>query len=251
VFERFTDTARHVVVLAQEEARLLGHGHIGTEHILLGLLREEEGLAGQVLASLDVTIEHVREEVVRISGSGERSAGGQIPFTPDAKKTLERALREALSLWDRHIGTEHILLAVSREEQGLAVRILLGLDVDGQRLRDELMLMLDSELAVPRSALGEVSPRARDVDRLSLDFAPSEAFDLSQRLTPMCSEITFEVRPHGEQEPTFRVSCRLRGSDTDARELVALEADGIFTVLYRGRVMLGQLRRPPAPEPGD
>jgi ATP-dependent Clp protease ATP-binding subunit ClpA len=253
VFERYTERARHVVVLAQEEARLLGHGHIGTEHILLGLLREEEGLAGRLLASVGVTIDPVREEVVRISGSGERAAGGQIPFTPDAKKALERSLREALSLGHDYIGTEHILLGVSRQEQGLAVRILLDLDVDGQRIRDELMRMLDGpEGAALRSASGEISRRARDMDRSWLDFTPSEAFELAQRLTPMSSKITFEVRPHGEQEPTFRVGCRLRGSDTDLRDLVALEADGIRAVLDRdGDVRLGHLRRPPAPEPGD
>src|SRR4051812_35706434 len=106
MFERFTERARQVVVLAQEEARTLKHNYIGTEHILLGLLREEEGLAARVLESLDITVERVRAQVVRIVGSGEEVTSGQIPFTPRAKKVLELALREALSLGHNYIGTE-------------------------------------------------------------------------------------------------------------------------------------------------
>src|SRR5213078_1243244 len=108
MFERFTERARQVVVLAQEEARTLKHNYIGTEHILLGLLREEEGLAARVLESLDITVERVRAQVVRIVGSGEEVTSGQIPFTPRAKKVLELALREALSLGHNYIRTEHI-----------------------------------------------------------------------------------------------------------------------------------------------
>jgi ATP-dependent Clp protease ATP-binding subunit ClpC len=128
VFERFTERARQVVVLAQEEARILKHNYIGTEHILLGLLREEEGLAARVLESLDITVERVRAQVVRIVGSGEEVTSGQIPFTPRAKKVLELALREALSLGHNYIGTEHILLGLVRENEGVAARILLAFD---------------------------------------------------------------------------------------------------------------------------
>src|ERR687885_250535 len=117
MFERFTERARQVVVLAQEEARTLKHNYIGTEHILLGLLREEEGLAARVLESLDITVERVRAQVVRIVGSGEEVTSGQIPFTPRAKKVLELALREALSLGHNYIGTEHILLGLVRETE--------------------------------------------------------------------------------------------------------------------------------------
>src|SRR5450756_1725387 len=108
MFERFTERARQVVVLAQEEARALKHNYIGTEHLLLGLLREEEGVAARVLAGLEVSVEEVRAAVVRIVGSGEESPQGQIPFTPRAKKVRELALREALSLGHNYIGTEHI-----------------------------------------------------------------------------------------------------------------------------------------------
>jgi hypothetical protein len=131
-----------VVVLAQEEARTLKHNYIGTEHILLGLLREEEGLAARVLESLDITVERVRAQVVRIVGSGEEVTSAQIPFTPRAKKVLELALREALSLGHNYIGTEHILLGLVRENEGVAVRILLDFDADSEKIRNEAIRML-------------------------------------------------------------------------------------------------------------
>src|ERR671912_841059 len=142
MFERFTERARQVVVLAQEEARTLKHNYIGTEHILLGLLREEEGLAARVLESLDITTERVRSQVVRIVGSGEEVTAGQIPFTPRAKKVLELALREALSLGHNYIGTEHILLGLVRENEGVAARILLDFDADSEKIRNEVIRML-------------------------------------------------------------------------------------------------------------
>ncbi len=130
------------MVLAQEEARTLKHNYIGTEHILLGLLREEEGLAARVLESLDITVERVRAQVVRIVGSGEEVTSGQIPFTPRAKKVLELALREALSLGHNYIGTEHILLGLVRENEGVAARILLDFDADSDKIRNEVIRML-------------------------------------------------------------------------------------------------------------
>src|SRR4026209_2226980 len=142
VFERFTERARQVVVLAQEEARTLKHNYIGTKHILLGLLREEEGLAARVLESLDITVERVRAQVVRIVGSGEEVTSGQIPFTPRAKQVLELALREALSLGHNYIGTEHILLGLVRENEGVAARILLDFDADAEKIRNEIIRML-------------------------------------------------------------------------------------------------------------
>jgi ATP-dependent Clp protease ATP-binding subunit ClpC len=142
MFERFTERARQVVVLAQEEARALKHNYIGTEHLLLGLLREEEGVAARVLESLDVSVEEVRAAVVRIVGSGEEEPQGQIPFTPRAKKVLEHALREALSLGHNYIGTEHILLGLVREDEGVAARILLDLDAEPEKIRNEVMRLL-------------------------------------------------------------------------------------------------------------
>ena len=124
MFERFTNKARHVVVLSQEEARLLNHNYIGTEHILLGLLGEPESIGGQVLASFGLTRDGVREEVVEKIGRGKSTPSGHIPFTPRAKKTLELSLREALSIKHNYIGTEHIVLGLIREGEGVAAQIL-------------------------------------------------------------------------------------------------------------------------------
>jgi hypothetical protein len=142
MFERFTERARQVVVLAQEEARALEHNYIGTEHVLLGLVREEEGLAARALESLGITVERVRAQVVRIVGSAEEVTSGPIPFTPRARKVLELALREALSLGQNYIGTEHILLGLVRENEGVAARILLDFDADSEKIRNRIMGML-------------------------------------------------------------------------------------------------------------
>lgn len=140
MFERFTERARLVVVFAQEEARgPLRHTYIGTEHILLGLLREEEGLASRVLATLDITLDEVRAQVVRIVGEGNEVVSGQMPFTPRAKKVLELALREALILGHNYVGTEHILLGLVRDNEGVATRILLDFDADAEKIRNEII----------------------------------------------------------------------------------------------------------------
>ena len=158
MFERFTERARLVVVLAQEEARALGHNYIGTEHLLLGLLREEEGAGGRVLDSLGVTLEEVRGRVEQIVGRGDEAPPGQIPFTPRAKKVLERALREAIGLGHNHIGTEHILLALAREE-GVAAQILAGLDVSPERIRDEILRVLPHSTMDPKGRPPRPLPR--------------------------------------------------------------------------------------------
>jgi len=159
VFQRFTERARHAVVLAQDEARSLRHDYIGTEHLLLGLLREEDGVAARVLADLDVGLNGVRTEVVRIIGEGDVVRQGQIPFTPRAKKVLELALREALSLGHNYIGTEHVLLAVAREKEGVAVQALLGLGVDADDVRDAVTETLD--VTRPPESPGLGRPRRR------------------------------------------------------------------------------------------
>ncbi|HET6657094.1 MAG TPA: Clp protease N-terminal domain-containing protein [Gaiellaceae bacterium] len=142
MFERFTERARQVVVLAQDEARYLKHNYIGTEHLLLGLLREEEGLAARVLESLGLSTEAVRAQVARIVGPGDEVATGQIPFTPRAKKVLELALREALSLGHNYIGTEHVLLGLVRENDGVAARVLLDFGADAETVRNEIIGLL-------------------------------------------------------------------------------------------------------------
>ena len=128
MFERFTDRARRVVVLAQEEARMLSHNYIGTEHILLGLIHEGEGVAAKALESLDISLEAVRAQVEEIIGQGQQAPSGHIPFTPRAKKVLELSLREALQLGHSYIGTEHILLALLEHENGEGVLSGLGID---------------------------------------------------------------------------------------------------------------------------
>jgi ATP-dependent Clp protease ATP-binding subunit ClpA len=142
VFERFTERARDVVVFAQDEARLLKHNYIGTEHLLLGLLREEEGLAERFLGVQGVTLEDVRRDVKRVIGVGGDVTSGQIPFTPRAKKALESALREAQALGHNYIGTEHILLGVEDQDEGVAAQILLDLGLSAELVRSEIFRML-------------------------------------------------------------------------------------------------------------
>ena len=144
MFERFTERARQVVVLAHEEARSLKHRQIDSEHILLGLLREEEGIdiAGRVLESLDITVERVRAEVVRTVGAGAELPSGQIPFTPNTKKLLELALREALLLGQNYIGTEDLLLGLARETDSVAARVLLHFDADSEKIRTQVIRTL-------------------------------------------------------------------------------------------------------------
>jgi ATP-dependent Clp protease ATP-binding subunit ClpC len=142
VFERFTERARQAVVLAQDEARALKHNYIGTEHLLLGLLREKEGLAARVLESLGVSVAEARAQVARIVGEGEDVATGQIPFTPRGKKVLELSLREATSLGHENIGTEHILLGLMREGEGVAVDMLRDFGADAERIRTRVLEML-------------------------------------------------------------------------------------------------------------
>jgi ATP-dependent Clp protease ATP-binding subunit ClpC len=142
VFERFTDRSRRAVVLAQEEARLLNHNYIGTEHLLLGLVHEEEGVAARTLRSLGVSLESVRHQVEEIVGTGESSPSGHIPFTPRAKKVLELALREAQRLGHNHIGTEHILLGLLREGEGVAAQVLVNLGAGLDRVRNQVVEVL-------------------------------------------------------------------------------------------------------------
>jgi ATP-dependent Clp protease ATP-binding subunit ClpC len=136
MFERFTERARQVVVLAQDEARSLRHNYIGTEHLLLGLLREEHGIAARVLGDFGIQLDAVRAQVSQIAGTGEDVTTGQIPFTPRSKKVLELALREARAIGHQYIGTEHILLGLAREDRGVAAQMLLDAGVGADMIRD-------------------------------------------------------------------------------------------------------------------
>jgi ATP-dependent Clp protease ATP-binding subunit ClpC len=147
MFERFTDRARRVVVLAQEEARLLNHNYIGTEHILLGLIHEGEGVAAKALESLGISLEAVRAQVEEIIGQGQSAPTGHIPFTPRAKKVLELSLRESQQLRHGNIGTEHILLGLLREGEGVAAQVLVKLGADLPRVRQQVIELLSLEPA--------------------------------------------------------------------------------------------------------
>ena len=144
MFERFTDRARRVVVLAQEEARMLNHNYIGTEHILLGLIHEGEGVAAKALESLGISLEGVRQQVEEIIGQGQQAPSGHIPFTPRAKKVLELSLREAIALKSTSIADGHIALGLLREGQGLAAKVLAERGIDTGTLREEIRTALAS-----------------------------------------------------------------------------------------------------------
>jgi ATP-dependent Clp protease ATP-binding subunit ClpC len=150
LFERFTQSARQAVSWAQEEARTLKHDHAGAEHLLLGLLREHDGLAAHALESLDITLERVRGEVVRIVGVGNDASPGQIPFTPEAKRVLELAMQEVRGLGHNYIGTEHLLLALVTLREGVSARILADCHAEPERIRAEVMRRLSG--ARPQAA---------------------------------------------------------------------------------------------------
>ena len=172
MFERFTERSRRVVVLAQEEARMLNHNYIGTEHILLGLIHEGAGVAAKALESLGISLEAVRQQVLEIIGQGQQAPSGHIPFTPRAKKVLELSLREALQLGQEYIGTEHILLGLIREGDGVAAQVLVKLGADLNRVRQQVI-----QLATGRAGeevIGEGSPLP--------DIAPARPDPLDRRL---------------------------------------------------------------------
>jgi hypothetical protein len=155
MLERFTDRARRVVKLAEEEARMLNHDYIGTEHILLGLVHEGDGVAAQVLESLGISLDAVREQVVEIIGRGEQVPPEVIPFTPRSKKVLELSLRESLQLGHDYIGTEHILLGLIREGDGVAAQVLVNLGADLNRVRQQVIQLISGQQPQP----GRLSPR--------------------------------------------------------------------------------------------
>ena len=167
MFERFTDRARRVIVLAQDEARMLDHNYVGTEHLLLGLIHEGDGIAAKALESLGISLDVVREQVEGIIGRGQQAPrSGHIPFTPRAKKVLEFSLREALQLGHSYIGTEHILLGLIREGQGVAAQVLVGLGVDLDRARERVIQLLTGRAG--RVAVAAVPGAGSDLrDRLA------------------------------------------------------------------------------------
>jgi ATP-dependent Clp protease ATP-binding subunit ClpA len=180
MFERFTDRARRVMVLAQEEARMLNHDYIGTEHILLGLIHEGEGVAAKVLESLGISLDVVRQQVEEIIGPGQQAPGGHIPFTPRAKKVLELTQREASAFGHDYIGTEHILLGLIREGRGVAAQVLVKLGADLNRVRQQVIQLLYGSRGA--DAPGKGSRRGNRAHARPLDDALARIDALDRRL---------------------------------------------------------------------
>jgi Clp amino terminal domain, pathogenicity island component/UvrB/uvrC motif len=181
MFERFTDRARRVVVLAQEEARMLRHTYVGTEHILLGLIREGEGVAARTLESLGISLEAVRRQLEEIIGPGQGQGQGPIPFTPRAKKVLELSLREAQQLGHSYIGTEHILLGLIREGEGVAAQVLINLGADLDRVRQQVIQLLRGHRGEEPASPGTI-PRGPRRGRGASDV-PARVNALESRLS--------------------------------------------------------------------
>jgi ATP-dependent Clp protease ATP-binding subunit ClpC len=184
MFERFTDRARRVVVLAQDDARMLNHNYVGTEHILLGLIHEGEGVAAQALGSLGIGLEAVRQQVEEIIGQGQQAPSGEIPFTPRAKKVLELSLREAKQLGHNYIGTEHILLGLIREGEGVAAQVLVRLGADLNRVRQQVIQLLHGYQGKEPAAAGMGLPgRAGRAERMLLSQLLDRVAAMESRLS--------------------------------------------------------------------
>jgi hypothetical protein len=229
VFEGFTERARRVVVLAQKEARSpeLKHNYIGTEHILLGLLGEEQGLAARVLESYGVTVERVRPQVVTIVGSGEEPGSGPIPFTPQASEVLETARREALSLGHDYVATEHILLGLLRDDEGVAVRILLDRDIDLLDFRDEVIVRTGS----PRPQTDEPTSSGPGpaIDPGWLDGLPA-------LLKPLGEEIRADLgRAPDLGDPLLALICVPHTPAAEALNELGLGVDELWGSIERAR----------------
>ena len=192
MFERFSDRARRVVVLAQEEARMLKHNYIGTEHILLGLSHEGEGVAAKALESVGVSLGAVRSQVEEIIGRGQDEPSGHIPFTPRAKKVLELSLRESLQLGHNYIGTEHILLGLLREGEGVATQVLEKLGADLADVRRQVIHLLQGYEGGHAEAIGSELPVGADPRQMlpELTQRGRRARDLAERLAEVLGDPT-------------------------------------------------------------
>ena len=193
MFEKFTDRARRVIVLAQEEARMLNHNYIGTEHILLGLIHEGAGVAVRALESLGVSLDDVRRDVEEMIGRGQHELSGHIPFTPRAKKVLELSLRESQQLGHDYIGTEHILLGLIREGEGVAAQVLVKLGADLNRVRQQVIQLLGGQ-----------------VHELAGESEAGGRWEAAEDLTGMGPE----VRIVGSPAQLAEILARLRSIDT-------------------------------------
>ena len=199
MFERFTDRARRVVVLAQEEARMLEHNYIGTEHVLLGLIHEGDGVGAKALRALDVDLDTLRREVEALVGRGQQPTRGHIPFTPQAKKVLELALRESVQLGHDYIGTEHILLGIVREGEGPAAQVLQQRGIELNAVRQEVIRLLHGyqgrEVRRGRRAVWARSGRPGGEGSATLDEISHQLRVLGARLTAIEEKLGIEESP--------------------------------------------------------
>jgi ATP-dependent Clp protease ATP-binding subunit ClpC len=204
MFERFTDRARRVIVLAQEEARMLDHNYIGTEHILLGLIHEGTGVAAKALESLDISLDVVRQQVEEIIGRGQETPSGHIPFTPRAKKVLELTQREAQQLGHDYIGTEHILLGLIREGSGVAAQVLVKLGADLNRVRQQVVQLLhEYQAREPVSARSTTSEPSLPTVQARLEAFEQRLAAIEQRVGtgPDTSDLDEQIdRVRGERQ---------------------------------------------------
>ena len=204
MFERFTDRARRVIVLAQEEARMLNHNYIGTEHILLGLLHEGEGVAAKALESLEISLDAVRQQVEQIIGQGQHAPSGHIPFTPRAKKVLELTRREAERLGHNYIGTEHILLGLIREGEGVAAQVLVTLGADLNRVRQTVIEVMHGHPAKEPVSTRSAAPEVRLPPglRTRLDEVEQRLAAIEQRLGtgPDTSDLDEQIAQVGREK---------------------------------------------------
>ena len=277
MFERYTDRARRVVVLAQEEAKNLNHDYIGTEHLLLGLIREDEGVAGRALESLGISLAAVRQQVEEIIGRGQQAPSAHIPFTPRAKKVLDLAHRESIALGHSYIGTEHILLGLIREGDGVAARVLVMLGADLNRVRQRVIQLLTGHQSQGMTAAGHrLGRRARTelvndavarVDTLDARLAAIERWvglqpdleDLNQEIGQVLREKEAAV---GRQD--YEAAAALRDKENElaasraARERewteAAMDRPSLARELDRVKSELDRLRailREHGIEPGD
>ena len=232
MFERFTDRARRVVVLAQEEARELGHSYIGTEHLLLGLIRERDGVAARALEALGIRLDAVRHEIREIIGKGSGMPSGHIPFTPRAKKVLELSLREAQQLGHSYIGTEHILLGLIREAEGVAAQVLVKLGGDLNRVREQVIGVLHG----PQS-----EEEAGVVELLGESPVPGE-----RRRSGMTAHLGPPVRVVGSRIELESLSARI-GEVMTRLDLIAERLAAIEGHLAKGERSAARApRKPPA-----
>lgn len=205
MYERFTDRARRVVVLAQEEARQLSHNYIGTEHILLGLIHEGEGVAALALCTMGISLEGVRAQVEEIIGQGKEAPTGHIPFTPRAKKVQELSLREALQLGHNYIGTEHLLLGLLREGEGTAAQVLAKLGAELTKVRQQVIQIIAGYQPQPKGD-GTYVNHVLFAEIAKLDQRINEAKKEVERLQGARSEILDHLKPKAADEQQSAVS---------------------------------------------